>query len=186
APSLRTVDVIDLATGMPTIETLSGKTLGVSATGAYGHEMAQAGAVNRAGNDLITQLEDPTNRAILGQLSSYIKQGTLGTPLADARAAKMSAQLKTFAALQPAMHGFRAASAQQAFEKIIGGLAQDPDATIAAIQGILQTAGEVNPNLNAAPTKTNAQSKGAPPKVGTVEGGYRFKGGDPSKSSNWE
>src|SRR6185312_14062256 len=101
APSLRTIDVIDPTTGMPTIETLSGKPLGVSATGAYGHEMAQAGAVNRAGNDLITQLEDPTNRAILGQLSSYIKQGTLGTPLADARAAKMSAQLKTFAALQP-------------------------------------------------------------------------------------
>ena len=31
----------------------------------------------------------------------------------------------------------------------------------------------------------NAQ-KAMGPKVGTVEGGYRFKGGDPANKSNWE
>ena len=143
APSLKTIDVIDPTTGLPTVETLSGKPLGVSATGAYGHEMAQAGAVDRAGNQLITELHDPTNREILGKLNSYIKEGTLGTPLADARAAKLSAELKTFAALQPSMHGFKARSSQEAFEKIIGGLAQDPDATIGSIEGILQTAANI-------------------------------------------
>lgn len=147
----RTVNLIDPETGLPTVyqydATTGGytKQVGTSATGAYGHEMAQAGAVERAGTDIIKQLHDPTNREILGQISSYIKQGTLGTPLADARAANLSSQLKTFAALQPAMHGFRARSAQEAFEKIIGGLTQDPDATIASIEGILKTAHAINP-----------------------------------------
>ena len=154
APSLRVVPIIDTnpqspTYGLPIEQTLSGQNIGVSASGGYGHEIAQAGAVARAGNDLIRDLQTPTNREILGQLSSYVKQGTLGTPFADQTAARLSAELKTFAALQPALHGFRARTAQEAFEKIIGGLAQDPDATIAAIQGILQTAGAINPTLNA-------------------------------------
>ncbi|KVN46847.1 hypothetical protein WT12_14775 [Burkholderia territorii] len=44
-----------------------------------------------------------------------------------------------------------------------------------------------------APTEVQAQQKArisgrgeGAPAVGTIEGGYRFKGGDPSKQSNWE
>jgi hypothetical protein len=33
---------------------------------------------------------------------------------------------------------------------------------------------------SAAPTRTNA------PPVGTISGGYRFKGGDPNDQNNWE
>ena len=148
----KTVDVLD-ENGIPRKMAWNAETqtydrpVGTSASGAYGHEMAQAGAVSRAGGDLVTQLQDPNNRAILGRLSSYIQQGTLGTPLADAQAARLSSELKTFAALQPAMHGFRSRSAQEAFEKIVGGLAQNPDATIGAIEGILSTAGAINPGL---------------------------------------
>jgi len=145
------------------------KPLGVSASNAYGHEAAQAGAVERAGSDLIGQLQDPANKAILGQLDSYLKQGTLGTPLADAQAAKLSAELRTFAALQPAMHGFRSQSAQEAFQKIVGGLAQNPNATIGAIQGILQTAAAINPG-NANKPEGNA------PKVGDKKNGFTFDG----------
>ncbi len=145
----KTATFIDANTGMPTLVQYDPKTqqydrpVGVSATGAYGHEVAQAGAVGRAGDNLIHELGDPSNREILGQLSSYVKQGTLGTPLADRKAAYLSSELKTFSALQPAMHGFRARTSQQAFEKIVGGLAQNPDATIAAIQGILKTASAI-------------------------------------------
>jgi hypothetical protein len=179
APSLRTIDVIDPETGLPTVETLGGNKLGVSATGAYGHEMAQAGAVGRAGQDLEKELADPANREILGKLSSYIKQGTLGTPLADQQAAYLSSQLKTFAALQPAMHGFRSRSAQEAFEKIIGGLAQDPDATIGAIQGILKTAGAIAPN-----TKSGGAAGGAIERPANVPKNWVHKDNGP-KGSGW-
>jgi hypothetical protein len=37
----------------------------------------------------------------------------------------------------------------------------------------------VTPENKPAPSK-------APPKIGTVQGGYRFKGGDPSKPTSWE
>jgi hypothetical protein len=165
----RTVNLIDPETTLPTVYQYDPATksytkkVGTSATGAYGHEMAQAGAVERTGAELISQLSDPANREILGKLSSYVKQGTLGTPLADQKAAYLSAQLKTFAALQPAMHGFRSRSAQEAFEKIIGGLAQNPDATIGAIQGILKTAKNISP------------AQGKPPSPDTSGGFARWK-----------
>lgn len=145
---------------------------GVSGTGAYGHEMEQAGAVNRAGTQLIADIE--ANKASLGTLGAWVEKYGLNTPIADPQLAGLQAELSTFAALQPAMHGFRSHSALEAFDKIIGGLQKYPDATIASIRGILKTAGEINPNLGAAPAK------------GNVEDGYRFKGGDPSKQSNWE
>src|SRR6185312_6495662 len=166
--------VIDPQTGVPTVmqydprsQTYS-RPVGMSATNAYGHEAAQAGAVNRAGSELITELQNPANRAILGKLSSYIKQGTLGTPVADKQAAYLSSQLKTFAALQPAMHGFRSKSAGEAFEKMIGGLAQDPDATIASIQGILDTAGAINPGLK------HGGNNAPPARPANVPEGYEF------------
>jgi hypothetical protein len=169
----RTTTLIDPDSGLPTVFQYNPQTqtydkpVGTSATGAYGHEMAQAGAVNRAGTDIITQLQSPDNREILGNLGSYIKQGTLGTPLADQKAAYLSSQLKTFAALQPAMHGFRARSVQEAFEKIVGGLAQDPDATIASIQGILKTAGAINPK-SAGAFKVPTDAPEAPKEDGKV------------------
>ena len=188
----KTIDVIG-ENGLPTKMGWNEQTqqydrpMGVSATGAYGHEMAQAGAVERGGTDLIAQLQQPENREILGQLSSYISQGTLGTPLADQRAAYLSAQLKTFAALQPAMHGFRSHSAQETFEKIVGGLAQDPDATIGAIRGILQTSRAINPNQGGG---ENSNTHGGGEKIeykpGLVRHGYKFKGGDPTDKDNWE
>jgi hypothetical protein len=181
----RTVQLLDPETGIPTVYQYNAatnsydKAVGTSATGAYGHEMAQAGAVNRSGTDIISQLQDPANREILGNLGSYISQGTLGTPLADQKAAYLSAQLKTFSALQPAMHGFRARSAQEAFEKIVGGLAQDPDATIGAIEGILKTAGAINPTGKggtASKGNTNNGAAGGPAKTGPPRFGDWAKG----------
>lgn len=157
--------------------------LGISASGAPGHEMFQAGVVERGGKQLIADLRNPDNRAILGNLQSYIEQGTLGTPFADQRAAQLNSELKSFAALQPAMHGFRARTAQQAFEKIIGGLAQNPDATVGSIEGILRTAtGAIIPRAG------GEGGGGAAPKVGdikTYQGKqYKFRGGR-NIQANW-
>lgn len=147
APSLRTVDVIDPKTGLPTVQTLSGTKIGTSATGAYGHEAAQAGIVQRAGADLISDIQ--ANREKIGTLTAWVKKYGLNTPIADPTLAKLQAELGTFAALQPAMHGFRGTNAIDTFQNIIGGLQKNPDATIASIQGILRTAGAINPGASA-------------------------------------
>lgn len=182
AAGLRTVDVIDQdpnspTYGMPVVKTLAGTREGVSATGAYGHEMAQAGAVQRAGGSLIDDIQ--ANKGQLGTLAAWVKKYGLNTPIADPNLARLQAELGTFAALQPAMHGFRGSNAIQTFQNIIGGLQKNPDATIASIQGILSTSGAVLPGRGGAP-----QGGGAP-RVGTVEGGYRFNGGDPANPKSW-
>jgi hypothetical protein len=147
----RTQNLIDPDTGLPTVFQWDPKTksytkqVGVSATGAYGHEMAQAGAVTRAGDQLITDIQ--ANKQRLGTLAAWVKKYGLNTPIADPELARLQSELSTFSALQPAMHGFRSKSAMETFDKVIGGLQKNPDATIQSIQGILQTAGQINPAL---------------------------------------
>ena len=134
------------------------KPIGISASNAYGHEVAQAGAVARGGEQLIQDLE--ANRDKLGNLSAWVQKYGLNTPIADPALAGIQAELKTFAALQPAMHGFRSRSAQEAFENIIGDLQKNPDATIASIRGILKTAGSINPDQK---TEQPPRPNGVPP-----------------------
>ena len=157
----RTVQLLDPESGIPTVYQYNAQTnsydkpVGTSATGAYGHEMAQAGAVERSGGQLINDIK--SHAQDLGTLSAWVQKYGLNTPIADPELAKLQSELSTFAALQPAMHGFRARSAMEAFENIIGGLQQNPEATIASIQGILQTAGNINPTR-----KGSTSSQGAP------------------------
>lgn len=118
--------------------------LGVYATGAAAHAMFQAGRIEDVGPKLIQDIN--ANRDILGKLNSYYTSWASGkpSPLATkdaARASQLLSELMSFAALQPALHGFRSHDAMEAFEKMIGGLEKTPDATIGSIQGILKTAG---------------------------------------------
>ena len=143
---------IDPKTGIPTMmqydpktQTYS-KTVGTSSTGAYGHEEAQAGAVERAGADLLNTLQ--ANKKDLGTLGAWVAKYGLNTPIADPKLAGIQAQMGSFAALNPAMHGARGLQAIQHFEKLIGGLQQNPDASIAGIQAIINTAHEINPGVN--------------------------------------
>jgi hypothetical protein len=119
---------------------------GPSAAGAFAHQEAQAGAVSRQADQVIADLQ--ANKKDLGKLSTWVKKYGLGTPIADPKLAGLQAELETFAALQPALHGFRSHSALETFNKIIGGIQNNPDATIAAIRQIQQTAGAINPALN--------------------------------------
>ena len=55
--------------------------------------------------------------------------------------------MKSFADLNPAMHGARGGAAMKHFEDLVGGLQKNPDASIAGIRGILQTAHNINPGV---------------------------------------
>jgi len=117
--------------------------VGISGTGPAAGRMAQAAAVARGGEGLINDLTKHKDQ--LGSLQTWVEKYGLNTPIADPDLAELQAELSSFAALQPAMHGFRSHSALEAFEKIIGGLQKDPDATIASIRGILKTSGALLP-----------------------------------------
>ena len=125
--------------------------MGISSSGAYGHEMEQAGAVTRAGDDLIKDIKANKKAlagAKLGTLQAWVEKHGLNTPFVDdPELARLQAKIATFAALQPAMHGFRSRSAMESFETIIGGLQKDPDNMIASIEGIMGTAGAINPTF---------------------------------------
>lgn len=105
---------------------------------------AQAEVIKTAGDQLITAIEQ--NRGKLGNIGSYWNKYTNGSPIADPATAALMAQLSSFAALQPALHGFRGAQALAEFEKVIGGVPKNPDALEAAIKAIQGTAGIVANN----------------------------------------
>ncbi|HEX7741742.1 MAG TPA: hypothetical protein VF442_04820 [Sphingobium sp.] len=142
---------------------------------------AQGAAIKEAGDSLIREIDQKSRK--VGNLESYWHQFTNGTPISDPDTAGLMTSLASFAALQPALHGFRGASALKEFEKTIGGVPKNPEALKAAIRSIQGTAGIVQ---KGGTVHTVAPKGAGAPAVGTVEGGYRFKGGDPSKQENWE
>jgi hypothetical protein len=185
----KTATFIDPQTGLPTEQQWDPKTgtydrpLGLSASNAYGHEAAQAGAVERAGTELIADLQ--ANKARLGTLGAWVQKHGLDTPIADPTLAGIQSRLASFAALNPAMHGARGAQAMEHFEKIIGGLQQNPDATVEAIRGIMQTAGAINPNT---PQGGGGASSGGgakePPRPAGAPANAKFNANGP-KGPGW-
>jgi len=165
----KTATYLDAKTGVPTEFQWNEATkrydipVGQSATGGYGHEAAQAGAVERAGTQVIQDLE--ANRAELGTLGAWVEKYGLNTPIADPKLARIQAELGSFAALNPAMHGSRGLAAIQHFEKLIGGLQQNPDASIEGIRGIIQTAHSINPGQG----QQGGAESGGPPQGADVQ-----------------
>lgn len=135
----------DPITGSPMDE--QGHVLGWKAGGFVkpsGMEQSRGGqgeAIMEVGDNLIKTIND--NRQNIGNVDAIIKSAFLGTPLADARASRIASELASYAALQPALHGFRGQDALNEFMKIIGGLPKDADALIEAIRGIRGTASVV-------------------------------------------
>lgn len=126
--------------------------VGYSAAGHMGTVTEQAAAVNDAGEDLIKQING--NRDSFGTLAAWVKKNGLNTPVADPKLASLQSALSTFAALQPALHGFRSHDAMKEFQSIIGGVQNNPDAAIASIRAIQRTAASVNPKLSKPSTAT--------------------------------
>lgn len=98
----------------------------------------QGKAVIEGGNQLIDTITK--HKGKIGDMNAILNNAFLGTPIADVESAGVAAELASFAALQPALHGFRGQGALEEFIKIIGGLPKNPEALISAIKGIQKTA----------------------------------------------
>lgn len=166
-PGTHTISLLAPDTGVPTTYQYDPHTktfsipAGQSAAGAYGHSEAQAGAVTRASDELINDIqanEKSIDKSKLGDWLTWVKKYGLDTPFADPTLARLQSEYTSFAALNPAMHGYRSVQAMQGFEGLVGGLQKNPEAAIEALRGIQQTAGAINPGLS----KTG--KSGAPPK----------------------
>lgn len=110
-------------------------------TGQTKSRADQAAVIIPAGDDLIGNIN--ANRDVFGNMNSYWNQFVNNTPISDPKAAGLVAQIASFAALQPALHGFRSTNALKEFEKIIGGIPKNPESLINSIKSIQQTAGRV-------------------------------------------
>ena len=94
-----------------------------------------------AGGHLKALIDENKDR--IGNLGSYWNQWINGTPIADKDVSRLMAQLGSYAALQPKLHGFRGQDALREFTKIIGGVPKSPEALKAAIDAISDTAGVI-------------------------------------------
>ncbi len=158
--------------------------MGAAPTGQAAHQIFQGAAIEQLGPQIIKDIND--HREILGNLSSYYNQWLSGTPVSDPDAAKLMTELMSFAATQPALHAFRSTNAMEAFEKMVGGLAKDPDSTIASINGLMLLPKTFTSLAQQPANRSNHPAQGGAPKTGDVVDGYKFKGGDPAKQSSWE
>jgi hypothetical protein len=102
-------------------------------------QSAQAGDVTEAGRRLIEKIDK--NRGQLGNWNAIWKSLVNNGPPANPFIAGLKADLASYAALNPKMHGFRGQNAFMQFENLIGGPMKNPDALIEAIRGVNNTAG---------------------------------------------
>ena len=116
---------------------------------------AASGSID-AGNRIIGMLHDPKYAKVLGNLDSYVQMAIKNTPISDPDAARMISELRSFAALQPAVHGFRSHNALEDFSSIIGPIAKNPAAIEQSIMGIIDTARSVQGEIkrNGTPVET--------------------------------
>lgn len=101
----------------------------------------QAGAIKQSGQNIIDSLVDsegkPTALADkLGPILGRIQNLGQLLEIQDPDIAKYAAELASYAALQPGLHGFYGRNALVGFEKIVGGLPRKPENIIAGIRGI--------------------------------------------------
>lgn len=118
----------------------------------------QGRAIMEAGDTLKKEIDKHSDK--IGNLGSYWTQYVNGTPISDPEVSGLMARIASYAALQPALHGFRGQQALAEFQKIIGGIPKNAESLKSAIDAIDDTAGIVN----RAGSKPPKGSGNAPPK----------------------
>lgn len=99
------------------------------------------GSAAQAVLDLIPDLKTLVNkhREDMGPLMGRINRGEVSIGSVDPGVARLYSAMKSFYALQPAVHGFRNAEFVKDFESALGTLERDPDAFIAGMEGLKPT-----------------------------------------------
>jgi hypothetical protein len=136
------------------------------------NRMSAARTSIERGEALLSELKDPKFAEKLGAVVGRYNSLAAAAGAGDPDAQYIVGEIKSFSALQPQIHGFRAVQMAQDVEKILS-TKQDPKALAGALRGILTASYSVAKRAQPGGTTSG-------PAVGTVEGGYRFKGGNPA------
>lgn len=99
------------------------------------------GSAAQAVLDLIPDLKSlvEKHRDDMGPIMGRINRGEIKIGNVDPEVAQLYSAMKSFYALQPAVHGFRNAEFVKDFESALGTLERDPDAFIAGMEGLKPT-----------------------------------------------
>lgn len=131
-----------------------------------------AGAAIEAGNNLIKFVNE--NKDSLGNVDNYWKALLQGTPVSDPTVAHFIGQVQSWAALQGAAHGMRSGTIMKEFEDRIGKGPKNPEAVIAAIQGVNEGLSSVA-NAGGTPSAPQTSSPSGVPKPGETFNGSKVK-----------
>src|SRR5277367_6602756 len=80
-----------------------------------------------------------SNAAEMGPIMGRLNRGEIAIGDVDPKVAELYSAMKSFYALQPAVHGFRNAEFVKDFEHALGTLERDPDAFLAGMHGLEPT-----------------------------------------------
>ena len=99
------------------------------------------GSAAQAALDVLPELESQirANAADLGPIMGRILKGEIAIGDVDPKIAKLYSSLNSFYALNPGIHGFRNYELVKDMPSFIGSLERDPEATIAALEGLKPT-----------------------------------------------
>lgn len=99
------------------------------------------GAAAQSVLDLMPDLDKlvRANAKEMGPIMGRINRGELAVGDVDPKVAELYAAMKSFYALQPAVHGFRNAEFVKDFEHALGTLERDPEAFLAGMHGLEPT-----------------------------------------------
>jgi hypothetical protein len=110
-----------------------------------------------------------SNAAEMGPIMGRLNRGEIAIGDVDPKVAELYSAMKSFYALQPAVHGFRNAEFVKDFEHALGTLERDPDAFLAGMHGLEPTMKAVANEGVTFHKRIKEGGGAAPPAAGTPE-----------------